>query len=211
GHLAARENRVLLHHTSRAQHLLNCSDQPLGVFQHHLVELAALLLVQVALLQRLQIQPDGSDRRFQLVGHCIQEAVLLLVAPDLAHQKDGIEYDARDNKAEEDNAENQRNDFAPVKDDPTDVEHHRRRGQTDAQRDKERNGGLAAGDAHGDEVRIALEQLPVVSCRECQLATGYCLLLMTWPLALLPELLPACQLLAGPAREVDTPAARAES
>ena len=50
---------------------------------------------------------------------------------------------------EKDNAEDQGNDFPPVEDDPADVEHRRHGGDENAERDKERDGGGAAGDAHG--------------------------------------------------------------
>ncbi len=99
--------RILLDYARRPQDTFNRAHQALRVLQHHLVKLAPLLLVNIALLQRLQIQPDGSDGRLQLVGHSIQEAVLLLVAAHLAHQKNRVEDDSGDDEAEEDDAQNQ--------------------------------------------------------------------------------------------------------
>src|SRR5271157_1060033 len=153
------ERLVLLHHPRRAQHLLDRAHQTLRVFQHHLVKLVALFLVQVALLQRLQVQVNRGDGCLQLVRHRIQEAVLLLVTANLAHQKNRIENDAGNDETEENDSQNERHQFAPVEYDPTDVEHHRRRGQQHAQRDEKRDCCLAASDAHGDELRIAKKWL----------------------------------------------------
>src|SRR5208282_4780748 len=97
--------------------------------QHHLIELTALFLVQFALLQGLKVQADGGDGSLQLVGHGVKEAVLLLVTANLTHQKNGVENDSGNNKAEEDHSQDQRHQLAPVENDPTDVEHHRRRGK----------------------------------------------------------------------------------
>ena len=59
-------------------------------------------------------------------------------------------YDhARDNQREENNAEEQQHSFAPVEDDPADVERDRQRDQADAQAEKEYDGSAATGDAHG--------------------------------------------------------------
>ena len=75
-----------------------CSTVPMqavGVVEHEPVELAALRLVHLAALQRLQVEADGSDRRLQFVGDGVDEAVVLLVAADFAHQKNRVENDAR--------------------------------------------------------------------------------------------------------------------
>ena len=104
------------------------------VVEHHAVELAPLLLRQLAALQRLQVQPDRRDRRLELVGDGVDERVVLLVAPDLAHQEDRIEDEARDDEREQDDAEAEQQAFAPVDDDPADVQRDGDRDQADAER-----------------------------------------------------------------------------
>ena len=81
-------------HAAGAQDLLDGGEQPVAVLQHDAVELLALGLVDGARLQGFQIQADGRDRSFQLVGDGVDERVVLFVAADFAHQKDGVEHDA---------------------------------------------------------------------------------------------------------------------
>ena len=69
------------------------------------VELLPLRLVDRPVLQRLQIQLHRRDRRLQLVGDGVDERLVLLVAPDLAHQEDGVEHDAGDDEGKDDEAE----------------------------------------------------------------------------------------------------------
>ncbi len=68
------------------------------------------------------------------MGDGIEEAVLLLVAPHFAHQKNSIEDDAGDDEAEENYAQDEGNDLAPVEDDPTDIEHRAQREATSTPR-----------------------------------------------------------------------------
>ena len=91
-----------------AQHLVDGVQQPVAVLQHDAVELAPLVVVELAGLQRLQVQPDRGDRRLELVGDGVDEGVVLFVAPDLAHQEDGVEDEPGDDQQEEDDAEDQR-------------------------------------------------------------------------------------------------------
>ena len=72
------------------QHLVDGVQQTIAVLQHDLVELAPLRVVQLAGLQCLQVQPDRRDRCLELVGHGVDERVVLLVAADLAHEEDGV-------------------------------------------------------------------------------------------------------------------------
>jgi hypothetical protein len=51
----------------------------------------------------------------------IEEAVLLLVSPNLTYEKDGIDHHTRDQQSKKNNAEYERNNLAPMKDNPTDV------------------------------------------------------------------------------------------
>ena len=90
------------------QHLLDGVVQPVGVGQHDVVELPALRVADLARLQRLEIQADRRDRRLQLVRDRVDEAVVLLVPPDLEHQEHRVDDQAGDDQAEEDDAEDER-------------------------------------------------------------------------------------------------------
>src|SRR5450755_21805 len=89
----------------------------------------------------------------------IQEAVLLFIAADFAHQKNRVEDDSGDDEAEENYAQDKRHDLAPIENDPTGAENRGRDRNAYSQRYEERNRGLATSDAHRHGGR-----LPVVSC-----------------------------------------------
>src|SRR6476469_7847877 len=118
---------------SGPQHLLNGVQQPIAVVQHDAGDLAPLVGVQLARLQRLQVQANGSDRRLQLVGDRVQKRILLLVPPDFAHQKDGVQHHPGNDEEEEDEAKNGQHPGLPVEDDPADVEGNRDGDETDAE------------------------------------------------------------------------------
>ena len=94
------------------QHLLDGLLQPVGVREHDAVELAPLRLVDLARLERLQIQPDRGDRRLQLVRDGVDEGVVLIVAAKLAHEEHRVDDDAGDDQGEGDDAEDERQDAA---------------------------------------------------------------------------------------------------
>ena len=100
-----------------AEHLLDQVHQPVAVLQHHVVELAPLRFVdrRSARLQRLEVQADRRDRRLQLVRHGVDERVVLLVAPDFADEKGGVEDQAGDDGGEDQAAEQQRDELAQVR------------------------------------------------------------------------------------------------
>ncbi len=89
-----------------SQHLLHGIDQAVGILQHDAVETFALRLIEVARLQRLQVETDGGDRRLQLMRDRVDEAVMLFAAAHLAHQKNGVQGDSGDDESEENDAEN---------------------------------------------------------------------------------------------------------
>ena len=89
------------------------------------VELLPLRFVDLAVLQRLQVQLHRRDRRLQLVRDGVDERLVLLVAPDLAHQEDGVEDDAGDDERKDEQAGDEQAGFPPVDDDPADVERER--------------------------------------------------------------------------------------
>src|SRR5262249_25608862 len=128
--------RAALADLARAQHLLYRSQEAVRVIQHQPVEIAALVLIQTASLQRLQVETDGGDRRFQFMSDRVQEAVLLLVSADFPDQKDRVQDQAGDDQAEKDYAQYQRDRVGPVMDNPTDVEIERHGHQAGAQRDE---------------------------------------------------------------------------
>ncbi len=134
------------------ENLLNRPQEPVGVTQHELVELLSPRVIDRAALQRLEIEPDGRDRCLQFVRDGVDEAVMLLVPTNLPHQEAGIDDHPSDQHSEEDHAQEQQDPFAPVEDDPADVERHRQCDQAHAQRDKERNRPAARDNAHRDLV-----------------------------------------------------------
>ena len=78
----------------------------------------------------------------------IEEAVLLLISPDLADKKDCIDDQPCDEHTEKNDAEDERNNLPPVKDDPTDIEDDRQGYETSPERDEECDSFGAARDAH---------------------------------------------------------------
>ena len=134
---------------SGLEHLVHGAHQAIGIVQHQTVELAALGFIDIAVLQGLQVKPDGSDGRFQFVGNGIDEAVMLFVAANLAHQETGVHNQPCDQQGEEDYAQEKQNAFAPVENDPADVQSDRQQHQANAQNDEEGDGPAAAADAHG--------------------------------------------------------------
>ncbi len=83
------------------------------------------------------------------MGDGIDEAVVLLVATDLPHQKAGVENQPGGNRSKEDDAEKNLEAFAPVENDPAKSDCHRNRRQAHSEREKENYRATAAGDPHG--------------------------------------------------------------
>ena len=79
--------------------LLDGAEQAVGVGEHDLVELLALGFGDVAALKGFEVEADGGDGSFELVGDGVEEGVLALVAADFADQEDGVEDDAGDEHA----------------------------------------------------------------------------------------------------------------
>jgi len=108
--------------------------------------------VELARLQRLQVQSNRRHRRLQLVGDGVDEGIVLLVAPDLANEENRIDDHAGDDHQEEDRPEHHHDRLAPVQDQPADVQRDRGRDQADAE-DREEDGLALAAGYHGS-VRI---------------------------------------------------------
>ena len=83
--------------------LLDGGEEPVGVGEHDPVELLALGLFDGAALEGLEVEADAGDGGLELVGDRVEEGVLTFVAADLADEEDGVEDDAGDEGAEEDN------------------------------------------------------------------------------------------------------------
>ena len=108
------------------QHLLDRAQQAVGIVEHQPIKLLALRFVDFAALQGFEIKANRGDGRFQFVRDGVDEAVVLFVAADFADQEDGVEDQAGDDGDEENNAEEKQYAFAPVEDDPADVQARRR-------------------------------------------------------------------------------------
>src|SRR4029077_12736846 len=100
--------------------------------------------IHFAMLQGLQIEPDGSDGSLQFVGDGIDEAVVLLVAANFTHQETGVHDKPGDQQGKENYAQEKQDPFAPVEDDPADIEPDRQQHQANAQNDKKGYGPAAA-------------------------------------------------------------------
>lgn len=131
------------------QNLLDRALESVGVAKHELVKMLALGFLDVAALKRFEVQANRGDRSLQFVSDGVDEAIVLLVAADFANQKERVQDHAGNDRGEENDAEEQEHRFAPIQDDPTDVQRDRQRNQAHAQRDEECNGLPATGDFHG--------------------------------------------------------------
>ena len=82
------------------------------------------------------------------MGDGIEEAVLLLISPDLADEEDSVYDQPCDQHTEENDAEHERNNLPPMENDPTDIEYDRQGNEASPERDEERDSFGAARDAH---------------------------------------------------------------
>ncbi len=87
------------------EHLLDGSEEAIGIEEHQIIKLLPLRLVYFAALHRFQIQADGGDRGFQFVRYGVDEAVVLFVAADFADEEDGVENHSGDDRGEKNHAE----------------------------------------------------------------------------------------------------------
>ena len=109
-------------------------------------ELPPLRFVHFASLQRLQIKTNRRNRRLQFMCDRIDEAVMLLVAPNFADQKNRIQNQSRHDRAKKNNAQKNPDALPPVKDDPSTPHRKRHRRQADSQREEKIDGLLSAND-----------------------------------------------------------------
>ncbi len=140
------------------EYLLDGAEEAVGVGEHDFVELLALRFGDLTALESLEVEADGGDGSFELVGDGVEEGILALVAAQFADQEDGVEDDSADEHAEEDDSEDQREDAAFVEDDVTDVEVD---GDADEDRPKgdgKGDGATSSGDVHRVELSIERER-----------------------------------------------------
>src|SRR5208283_3569726 len=154
-HRNALAGSLLLRHCACLKYLFDDPHEALGIDQHELIKLLPPRLIYLATLQGFEIKTDGGDGSLQFVRDGVDEAVVLLVAPNLAHQKNGIEDEAGDNRAEEDDAEKDLDACAPVEDDPAAAHREGHRRQADAEREEEINRFAPAGDPHREIVNTS--------------------------------------------------------
>ncbi len=83
------------------------------------------------------------------MGDGIDEAVVLFVAANFTHQEAGVHDHPGDEQGKEDHAEEEQDAFAPVENDPADIQPDRQQHQANAQHDEKSDGPAAAADAHG--------------------------------------------------------------
>src|SRR5712692_1238769 len=124
---------------ARPQDLLYGPQQPVAFVQHDFVELFALRVVDGACLQSLEVKPDGRHGSLQLVGDRIDKSIVLLIAPDLPHEKNCVQYDAADDHRQQQHTEEEQDSAAPVEQDPTDVEEENDQDQASAERYEKRD------------------------------------------------------------------------
>src|SRR6185369_6092538 len=97
-------------------------QQPVTVSKHDVVELISLILINISSLQCFEVKPDGGDRSFEFMSNSINKVIMLFVTPDFTNKKGGIDYETKDDCQKEDNSKNEECDFAPIEDNPTNVE-----------------------------------------------------------------------------------------
>src|SRR5258708_25532660 len=126
------------------KHLFDGIHKTVGIFKHQAVEGVALGVLELPALESLQVEADGSNRGFQLVGNSVDKAVVLFVLSDFADQKAGVQDQAGSNGSEEDDSQQDFDTFLPVEDDPAKDDEDRNAGQHNAKREKENNFAAAA-------------------------------------------------------------------
>ena len=140
---------------SGLEDLLDRGEEAVGVGAHDAVEVCTLLVADGTALEGVQIEADAGERGLELVGDGVEEAVLAVVAADLAEEEDGVEDDTGDQDAEEQDTQNVDRDACSVGGQPGDVERDGKADQADTQGDEEGLGSAAARKVHGMVPSIA--------------------------------------------------------
>jgi hypothetical protein len=82
------------------------------------------------------------------VRYGVDEGVMLLIPPYLAHQKRRVQNDAADDRQGQYGSQEEQDSGTPVEQDPPDIQEDHDGDQADAERNKECDGSAAAGDNH---------------------------------------------------------------
>src|SRR5215469_16223418 len=128
--------------------LIDGGHQTSRILEHEPVKLMTLGLIDLSTIERLQVKANRSNRGLQFVSDRIDETVVLLVSPDFANQKTGIEDQTGDDGAKEEDAQQNFDAFLPVDNDPAEADGNRGYREKGSQREKK--GDLAPpGNAHG--------------------------------------------------------------
>ena len=78
----------------------------------------------------------------------IEKAVLLLVLVNFAYEKNRVHHEAGNDEEEKYDAQDERNDFSPIEENPGDIQGQRQPNQASAQRHEKNNFLGTSGDAH---------------------------------------------------------------
>src|SRR6266568_4163265 len=121
----------------RAKHLVNRVHQALSIFEHQAIKSVPLRILKLPAFESLQVQANGRNRSLEFVRDRIDKAVVLLVAPDLPHQKAGVQNQPSNDGAKKDDPEKDSNSLLPIENDPAKAHAHSRGRQQHSQRQKE--------------------------------------------------------------------------
>src|SRR5258708_20438639 len=99
---------------SGAKHLLDGLGEAVGVAQHQAIEILALRFWKVAAQKSFQMQTDGGNRRLQFMRDVVDKAVMLLVAPNFANQKNRVHNQPAKDHCEDNQAKKTLKAFSPT-------------------------------------------------------------------------------------------------
>lgn len=136
------------------ENLLDGAEEAVGVGEHDLVKLLALDFRNFAALEGFEVEANGGDGSLELVGNCVEEGILALVAANLANQEDGVQNDAGSEQGEEDHAKDDGGDASFVEDDPGDVVRDQATDEQHSKRDREGDGTASSVHVHGVKMSI---------------------------------------------------------
>jgi hypothetical protein len=131
--------------------------QPVTVGKHYIVKLAALFVIDITGLQRLQIKPDGCNRSFKFMRNGVDKRVMLVVSPDLPYEKSRVKDKAGDYSQEKSYAEDEQSYFSNIQDNPSDVQCDCKCNETRPEYNEESNRFATATYTHRD-ILFAISQ-----------------------------------------------------
>ena len=99
--------------------------------------------------QCLKVKANGCNGSFQFVSNGVNETIVLLVTPNFADKKTGIEYQTGSNGAKKNDSEENLKIMLPIENDPAKTDRHRNRGQ-DYPEGKKESDFAAAANAHAE-------------------------------------------------------------